>query len=82
MNFLVRQKQINNICCHKFNSEHLQYSTHSLHEFKVPKIPVVQSYIILSPKNDLENYAQTICIFLHHGTQFLTSNQISLYLGK
>jgi hypothetical protein len=32
--------------CHKFNNEHLQYNTHNLYEFKVPKIPVLQNYTI------------------------------------
>jgi hypothetical protein len=51
-----------NIHCHKFNNKHLQYNTHSLYEFKVPKNPVLQSHMIPSQKNDSKNYAQTICI--------------------
>jgi hypothetical protein len=30
-----------NMCCHRFNSEHPQYNTHSLYKFKVP---ILQSY--------------------------------------
>jgi hypothetical protein len=39
--FSSKTNKINNIHCHKFNSEHLQYNTHSLYKFKVPKILVL-----------------------------------------
>ncbi len=62
MNFFGKTNKINNIRCHRFNSEHPQYNTHNLYKFKVPKILIIQSYMIPSQKNDLENYAQAICI--------------------
>ncbi len=54
MNFLVRQTKSTTSICHKFNSEHPQYNTHSLYEFKAQKILVLQSYTISSQKNDLQ----------------------------
>jgi hypothetical protein len=60
--FYNKTNKINNIHCHRFNSEHHEYNTHSLYEFKVPKILVLQSYTIPSPKNDFENYTQAIFI--------------------
>jgi len=60
--FSSKIDKINNICFRRFNSEHFQYNTHSLYKFKIPKIPILQNYIIPSQKNDPENYTQAICI--------------------
>ncbi len=49
--------KINNIHCHRFNNEHLQFNTYNLYEFKEPKILDLQSYTIPSQKFDIENYA-------------------------
>jgi hypothetical protein len=80
--FSNKTNKINNIHCYKFNSEHRQYNTHNLYEFKVPEIIVLESYKIPSQKNDVEIMPELFVFFLHHGVQFLTSNQISLYFGK
>jgi hypothetical protein len=48
--------------CHRLQDKHLQFNIHSLYEYKIPKILVLQSYTILTQRNNLENYAQDICI--------------------
>jgi len=60
--FSIKTNKINNICCHRFNSEHPQYNTHSIYKFKVQKILVLQCYTIHSQKNDLQNYTRAFCI--------------------
>jgi hypothetical protein len=60
--FSSKINKINNIHCHRFNNEHLQYNTKILHRFKELEILVLQSYTIHSPKNEVENYAQAFCI--------------------
>jgi predicted methyltransferase len=80
--FSSKTHKINNIRCHIFNSEHPQYNTHNFYEFKVPIILVLQSYTIPSTKMTLKITLEPFVFCLHHGVQFLTSNQISLYLVK
>jgi hypothetical protein len=42
--------------------KHPQFNTHSFYEYKKPKISVLQSYTILTQRNNLESYTQDICI--------------------
>jgi hypothetical protein len=45
--FYNKTNKINNISCHRFNNEHLQYNTHNHYEFKVPKTPILQFVLYL-----------------------------------
>jgi hypothetical protein len=41
--FYGKVNKINNTHCNGFHQNHLQYGTHSLNEYKIPKIPIIQN---------------------------------------
>jgi hypothetical protein len=50
-----KTNKINNISCHKFNNEHLQYNTHNLYS-KYQKFQFYKITQYLHKKNNPENY--------------------------
>jgi hypothetical protein len=69
--FAIKVNKINNTHCN-------QYDIHSLNEYKIPKILVIQNYTIPSQIYYLENYAMYSIFFTAH---CLTSKKISQQLG-
>jgi hypothetical protein len=64
MNFSSKVNKINKTHCNWFHQNHLQYDTHSLNEYKIPKIPIIQNYTLPSQINYLENYAVYSIFFM------------------
>jgi hypothetical protein len=56
--FSSKVNKINSTCCNQFHQNHPQYDTHTLYEYKISKILVIQNYTIPSQVNDLENYTR------------------------
>jgi hypothetical protein len=48
--FSSKTNKVNKVQNHKFFHDHPQYNTHSLYEYKIPKVPILQSYTIPSQK--------------------------------
>ncbi len=53
--FFSKVSKINNTHCDQFHQNHIQYDIHTLNEYKILKIPVIQNYMISSQINYLEN---------------------------
>jgi len=80
MNFIVKLKKSTTSIFIDLIMNALKYNTHNLYEFNIPKIPVLQSYIILSQKKNLENYAETICIlFTSWHTNFDIKSNLTIF---
>jgi hypothetical protein len=62
--FFSKVNKINNTHCNQLHQNHLQYDTHNLNEYKIPKIPVIENYMILSQINYFENYAMYFILFM------------------
>jgi hypothetical protein len=42
-----------NLRYHRLLKDHPQHTTHTIHEYRVPQIPIIQGYRIPSSKNNL-----------------------------
>jgi hypothetical protein len=69
--FASRFYKVPNLRYHRLLRDHSQYETHSLHEYKVPRIPIIQGYRIPSFKNDCESYSRTMSILFYPWRTFL-----------
>ena len=54
----------------QFLKDCLQYEIHSLHEYKVSQIPIIQDYWIPSFKNNFEAYMHACVFYSIHGICF------------
>jgi len=63
--------EVPNLHYHPLLTSHPQHETHTLHEYKVPQIPVIQGYHIPSFKTNYESYTQTMCILFFPWRTFL-----------
>lgn len=77
--FSSKINKINNIHCHRLQDEQPQFNIHSFYEYKIPKVPILQSYTIPTQRNNPKRYTQAICILF---TTWCTIFDIKQYLGK
>jgi hypothetical protein len=78
--FSRKTNKVNNVHNHRFYHDHPQYNTHSLYEYKIPKVPILQSYTIPSQKKLSKKLCSNNFYFIFFMENFRGYKNIFVYV--